>query len=150
MNVILTLIYVTTLGTKPRYGRGRSVVHTLHAHLVFTPKYRRGPFTDEILRRCEEVMRDVCTDFGAELREFNGERDHVHLLVHYPPKVAISRLVGSLKGVSARRLRQEFPGHIRTYLWGDHFWSPSYFAASCGGAPLAVIKEYIENQKRPG
>ncbi|MET7355241.1 transposase, partial [Streptomyces mirabilis] len=53
-------------------------------------------------------------------------------------------------GVSARRLRQEFPGHIRTYLWGDHFWSPSYFAASCGGAPLAVIKEYIENQKRPG
>ncbi|MET8291710.1 IS200/IS605 family transposase [Streptomyces sp. NPDC005132] len=60
------------------------------------------------------------------------------------------QLVGSLKGVSARRLRQEFPGHIRTYLWGEHFWSPSYFAASCGGAPLAVIKEYIENQKRPG
>ncbi|KAB1142484.1 IS200/IS605 family transposase [Streptomyces luteolifulvus] len=88
-------------------------------------------------------MRDVCTDFGAELREFNGERDHVHLLVHYPPKVAIS-------GVSAQRLRQEFPGHIRKYLWGDHFWSPSHFAASCGGAPLAVIKENIENQKRPG
>jgi putative transposase len=130
-------------------SHGRTRV-SLHAHLVFTPRYRRGPFTDEILRRCEEVMRDVCTDFGAELREFNGERDHVHLLVHYPPKVAISRLVGSLKGVSARRLRQEFPGHIRKYLWGDHFWSPSYFAASCGDAPLAVIKEYIENQKRPG
>ncbi|MGX1364915.1 putative transposase [Streptomyces canus] len=128
----------------PDIRRGRSVVYTLHAHLVFTPKYRRGPFTDEILLRCEEVMRDVCTDFGAELREFNGERDHVHLLVHYPPKVAIS-----LKGVSARRLRQEFPGHIRKYLWGEHFWSPSYFAASCGGAPLAVIKEYIETQKRP-
>jgi putative transposase len=95
-------------------------------------------------------MRDVCTDVGAELREFNGELDHVHLLVHYPPKIAISRLVGSLKGVSARRLRQEFPGHIRTYLRGDHFWSPSSFAASCGGAPLAIIKEYIENQKRPG
>jgi putative transposase len=118
--------------------------------LVFTPKYRRGPFTGEILTRCEAVMRDVCTDFGAELREFNGETDHVHLLVHYPPKVALSRLVGSLKGVSARRLRQEFPGHIRKYLWGEHFWSPSYFAASCGGAPLAVVKEYIENQKRPG
>jgi putative transposase len=57
--------------------------------------------------------------------------------------------VGSLKGVSARRLRQEFPGHIRKYLWGAHFWSPSYFAASCGGAPLSIIKEYIENQKRP-
>ncbi|MER6677325.1 IS200/IS605 family transposase [Streptomyces sp. NPDC000983] len=136
--------------SNPSIRRGNSVVCTLHAHLVFTPKYRRGPSTDEILRHCEEVTRDVCTDFGAQLREFNGERDHVHLLVHYPPKVAISRLVGSLKGASARRLRQEFPGHIRTYLWGEHFWSPSYFAASCTGAPLAVIKKYIENQKRPG
>ena len=130
--------------------RGRTVACSLHAHLIFTPKYRRGPFTGEILARCEEIMREVCADFGAELREFNGEADHVHLLVHYPPKVALSRLVGSLKGVSARRLRQEFPGHIRTYLRGEHFWSPSYFAASCGGAPLAIIKEYIEQQKRPG
>ncbi|WP_079077376.1 IS200/IS605 family transposase [Streptomyces sp. Root369] len=134
----------------PGICRGCSVVCTLHVHLVFTPKYRRGPFTDKILRRCEEVMRDVCTDFGAELREFNGERDHVHLLVHYPPKVAIPRLVGSFMGVSARRLRQEFPCHIRKYVWGEHFWSPSYITASCGGAPLAGIKEHIENQKRPG
>src|ERR1035438_7352211 len=126
--------------------RGRTVVYSLHAHLVFTPKYRRGPFTGEILARCEEIMRDVCADFGAELREFNGETGHVHLLIHYPPRVALSRLVGSLKGVSARRLRQEFPGHIRKYLWGEHFWSPSYFAASCGGAPLAIIKEYIEHR----
>ena len=80
---------------------------------------------------------------------YNGERDHVHLLVLYPPKIAISRLVGSLKRVSACRLRQEFPGHIRKDLRGDHFWPPCYFAASCGGAPLAIIKEYIENQKRP-
>jgi putative transposase len=92
--------------------------------LVFTPKYRRGVFNDDLLTRCEEIMRDICTDFGGELREFNGERDHVHLLVHYPPEVALSRLVGSLKGVSARRLRQEFPDHIRRYLWGDHFWPP--------------------------
>lgn len=94
-------------------------------------------------------MRSVCADFETELVEFNGELDHVHLLVHYPPKVAISKLVGSLKGVSARRLRQEYPDHIRTHLWGAHFWSPSYFAASCGGAPSSVVKEYIEQQKRP-
>ncbi|MEV6013651.1 IS200/IS605 family transposase [Streptomyces sp. NPDC051976] len=133
----------------PNIHRGRTVVYTLHAHLVFTPKYRRGPFTDEILTLCEEIMRAVCADFETELVEFNGEHDHVHLLVYYPPKVAISRLVGSLKGVSARRLHQEFPGHIRKYLWGAHFWSPSYFAASCGGAPLSIIKEYIEQQKHP-
>lgn len=133
----------------PDIRRGRSVVYSLHAHLVFTPKYRRGVFTDELLRRCEEIMIEVCDSFGAQLVEFNGEHDHVHLLVHYPPKVALSVLVNSLKGVSARLLRKEFPGRIRKYLWGGHFWSPSYFAASCGGAPLSIIKEYIENQKRP-
>jgi putative transposase len=118
--------------------------------LVFIPKYRRGVFTDEILRRCADIMIEVCDSFGAELVEFNGEEDHVHLLVHYPPKVALSTLVNSLKGVSARLLRKEYPAHVRTYLWGGHFWSPSYFAASCGGAPLSIIKEYIENQKCPG
>ena len=66
-------------------------------------------------------MRATCTDFETELVEFNGETDHVHLLMHYPPKAALSRLVGSLKDVSARRPRQEFPDHIRKYLWGDHF-----------------------------
>jgi putative transposase len=94
-------------------------------------------------------MRAVCADFETELVEFNGERDHVHLLVHHPPKVSISKLVGALKGVSARRLRQQYPDHIRNYLSGAHFWSPSYFAASCGGAPLSVINDYIEQQKSP-
>lgn len=136
--------------SNPDIRRGRSVVHTLHAHLVFVPKDRRSVFTDEILTRCEEIMREVCAKANAELREFNGERDHVHLLVHYPPQVKLSALVGSLKGVSAHYLRKEHADHIRKYLRGEHFWSPSYFAASAGGAPLAVVKEYIENQKRPG
>jgi putative transposase len=134
----------------PDVRRGRSVVCNLHVHLVFTTKYRRGALTDPILTRCRQIMADVCADFGAVLREFNGEDDHVHLLVHYPPTVALSKLVNSLKGVSSRHLRREFAGHLRRYLWGDHLWSPSYFAGSCGGAPLAVVKEYIENQKRPG
>jgi hypothetical protein len=75
--------------------------------------------------RCEEIMAAVCADFGAELRDFNGEDDHVHLLVHYPPSVAVSKLVNSLKGVSSRYLRQEHGTHLRRYLWGDHLWSPS-------------------------
>jgi putative transposase len=94
-------------------------------------------------------MRDVCTGFGAELRVFNGETDHVHLLVHYPPGVALSRLVNSLKGVSSHYLRTEFADHVRHYLWGNHFWSPSYLAASCGGAPAEIVKQYIANQKGP-
>ena len=126
----------------PGLRRGRTVVYTLHAHLACTPKYRRGPFTDEILVRCEEVVPSRPSS--------RARRDPAHLLVHYPPKAALSRLAGSLKGVSARRLRQEFASPIRKYLWGDHFRSPSYFAASAGGTPLKVIKEYIENQKHPG
>jgi putative transposase len=133
----------------PDVRRGRSVIYHLHVHLVFVTEYRRGAFTDEILTRCEQIMRDVCAGLGAELREFNGETDHVHLLVRYPPSLALSTLVNSLKGVSSRRLRQEFFTHIRRYLWGNHFWSPSYFAGSCGGAPLSIVKEYIEQQKRP-
>lgn len=133
----------------PDIRRGRSVVCTLYAHLVFVPKYRRGVFTDEILTRCEEIMRGVCAKANAELREFNGERDHVHLLIRYPPQVKLSALVGSLKGVSAHYLRKEYADHIPKYLWGDHFWSPSYLAASAGGAPLSDIKEYIEQQKPP-
>jgi putative transposase len=84
-------------------------------------------------------MRDVCIGANAKWREFNGETDHVHLLVHYPPSLAPSVLVNQLKGVSSRLLRQHYPAEIRKYLWGKYFWSPSYFAASRGGAPLTVI-----------
>jgi putative transposase len=79
----------------PDVRRGRSVIYDLHAHLVFVTKSRRGAFTDEMLSRCEQVMREVCEGFGAQLREFTGDTDHVHLLVHYPPHVALSRLVNT-------------------------------------------------------
>ncbi|MFF9457464.1 IS200/IS605 family transposase [Streptomyces flaveolus] len=131
------------------YRRGRHVVSAMHVHLVFVTKYRRGVFNDEMLTCCEEIMRKVCEDFEAELKEFNGERDHVHLLVHYPPKVAVSKLVNSLKGVFARRIRQEFTGRINRAIMQGHLWSPSYFSASCGGAPLAIVRQYIEQQQRP-
>lgn len=133
----------------PDVRTGRHVVYNLHAHLVFVTKYRRGALTADLLARCEEIMREVCADFEVELREFNGEQDHVHLLVHYPPKIALSKLVNSLKGVSSRLLRQEYAPHIRKHLWGGHFWSGSYFAASVGGAPLTALKQYIEQQQRP-
>lgn len=102
-----------------------------------------------MLVRCEQIMREVCADFEVELREFNGADDHVHLLVHYPPKVALSKLVNSLKGVSARMLRKEFDTHVRKHLWSERFWSGSYFAGSVGGAPLTVVTQYIEQQNRP-
>ena len=94
------------------------------------------------------IFVDVCRDFDANLIEFDGEDNHVHLLVNYPPKVAVSKLVNSLKGVSSRLLKKQHTELHRSY-WKGVLWSPSYFAGSCGGAPIAIIKQYIEQQKTP-
>ncbi|MGW2651116.1 IS200/IS605 family transposase [Streptomyces sp. NPDC001393] len=128
---------------------GRHCVFLMHAHLVFVTKYRHHVFTDRHLTRMEEIMRAVCEDFETKLTEFNGESNHVHLLVNFPPKVAVSKLVNSLKGVSSRRMRQEFPDLVQHYYRANKLWSGSYFAGSVGGAPLAIMRRYIENQNRP-
>jgi putative transposase len=129
--------------------RGRTCVFALHVHLVFVAKYRKHVFTKLILSEMKEIFHDVCKDFEAILVEFEGEKDHVHLLVNYPPKVAVSRLVNSLKGVSSRLLRKRGHPSIVKHLWGKSLWSPSYFAGSCGGAPISVIRQYIEQQHTP-
>ncbi len=121
----------------------------MHVHLVFVTKYRREVFTREILEALHVIFAQTCLDFEAELIEFDGEDDHVHLLVNYPPKVSVSNLVNSLKGVSSRMVRKENYPSIQKKLWGNALWSPSYFAGSCGGAPIAVIRQYIEQQQTP-
>ena len=128
---------------------GRHCFFLLHAHLVFVTKYRHRVFGDRHLARMEEIMRAVCEDFEVELVEFNGEANYVHLLVNFPPKIALSRLVNSLKGVSSRRLRQEFPDLVRHYWRAQRLWSGSYFAGSLGGAPVSVLRQYIETQEHP-
>ena len=107
---------------------------------------RRSVFTKAVLEDLKEIFASVCQDFEAELVEFDGEKDHVHLLINYPPKVSISRLVNSLKGVSFGKKRYAC---IQDKLCAGALWSPSYFAASCGGAPISIIKQYIEQQDTP-
>ena len=128
--------------------RGRSCVFALHVHLVFVAKYRRHVFDGAAIEELRDIFTKVCADFDAELRACDGEDDHVHLLIEYPPKVAISTLVNSLKGVSSRLLRQRRPDIARRY-WKGVLWSPSYFAASCGGAPLSIVRQYVEQQRTP-
>lgn len=130
------------------FRTGRHCVFNLHVHLVFVTKYRHKVFTKVILERARDIFSHVCRDFEAELIECDGECDHVHLLVHYPPKVALSKLVNSLKGVSSRYLRREFPQLEKHYYKGV-LWSPSYFAGSCGGAPIDIVRQYIEGQASP-
>ena len=127
---------------------GRHCVFQMHVHLVFVTKYRHRIFDEDAIRRLRVMFEKVCVDFESQLVEINGETDHVHLLIHYPPKHCVSALVNSLKGVSSRMLRLERPDIQRRY-WKGVLWSPSYFAASCGGAPISILREYIENQKLP-
>lgn len=127
---------------------GRHCVFNLKVHLVFLPKYRRNVFTPRVLDYLKTIFNSVCSDFECNLVEFNGEDDHVHLLIDFPPKVTISKLVNSLKGVSSRLVRRQNFKEVESKLWGNHFWSSSYYAGSCGGVTIECIKKYIENQDR--
>jgi putative transposase len=117
--------------------------------LVFVAKYRRNIFTKKVLKDLENIFENVCNNFEAKLIEVNGEFDHVHLLVNYPPKVCLAKLVNSLKGVSSRMIKQKQYPSVKKALWGKKLWSSSYFAASCGGAPLEIIEKYIKDQASP-
>jgi putative transposase len=123
----------------------RHVVFSLHLHLVFVTKYRKKVFSDLMIERLKYHFQRICDDFGCRLIESNGEKDHVHLLIEPLPHTTPSKLVNSLKGVSSRILRKEFP-ELERFFWKGGLWSPSYFIASCGGAPLSMVREYIENQ----
>ena len=127
---------------------GRHCVFKMHVHLVFVAKYRRKVFDGDAVQRLRAIFGKVCAGFEAHLIEMDGEDDHVHLLVEYPPKLAVSALVNSLKGVSSRLLRKERPDIANRY-WKGVLWSPSYFASSCGGAPISIIRQYIEQQQTP-
>jgi putative transposase len=129
------------------FRTGRHCVFALHVHLVFVTKYRRRVFTEGAHETLRKLFTTICADFEASLVESNREDDHVHLLVDYPPKVALSKLVNSLKGVSSRRLRQFHPEIAERYYHGV-LWSHSYLAASCGGAPLSIIRQYVEDQRK--
>ena len=132
-----------------KYRTGRHVVYDLNAHVVLVTKYRRGVITDRVREHLISTTREVCRRFEVELVEADGEDDHLHLLINYPPKVSLSTLIGSIKGKTAFHLRRESFPEVTAGLWGDHFWSPSYFVTSNGGAPLEKVAAYVRDQREP-
>lgn len=128
---------------------GRSCVYMNYLHLVLVTKYRQGAITDKMLTRMEELIKETCEQMDSELLEFNGESDHVHIMVSVNPKYSVANFVGKIKGKTSYFMRKEFWKEIKGKLWGNNFWSPSYCVVSCGGAPLEIVQKYIENQKRP-
>lgn len=120
-------------------------VFLLHYHLILVVKYRRQVFTDEISERAKEIFSYIAPSYKIELVEWNHDKDHVHILFKGQPKTEMSKFINAYKSASSRLLKKEFP-IIRPKLWKEMFWSQSFCLLSSGGAPIEVIKEYIENQ----
>ena len=126
------------------YRRERHSVTDIKIHLICVTKYRQPVFNDDGLKLIEQSFRDVAAKMDFEVLEFNGEANHVHVLLEYPPKLSISQIANALKGVSSRRYGQA--GYKKPHK--EALWSPSYFAVSVGGAPIEVLKQYIKDQSR--
>lgn len=124
----------------------RHCVYKIQFHLVVVTKYRRKCITHEMLVRLKEIFERTLSKWECLLIECNGEADHVHLLIEVNPKVQPSKLVNNLKTVSSRLIRKEFSEKLARVYTKPVFWSRSYCLISCGGAPISVLKQYIEQQ----
>jgi putative transposase len=124
----------------------RHSVSDLKIHWVCVSKYRKAVFTSESLELIEKSFKEVAKKMDFQILELNGESDPIHVLIEYPPKLSISQIVNTLKGVSSRRYGQA--GYPKPY-GKDALWSPSYFVSSVGGAPIETLKQYIRAQEKP-
>ena len=130
--------------------KGSHSIFSVRLHFVFVTHYRRKALNATMLDRLKEMVKQVSEKMGCELIEFNGETDHIHILLDFHPKNSIASVVGSLKSSTARMLKKEFPQEVQKHYWGKvSFWSNSYYVASCGGAPIDVLKKYIQSQESP-
>ena len=124
-------------------------VYKLTYHLVLVTKYRKKCLSNEMLNRLEEIVKKNCTDWEIDLIEFNGEADHVHILLDMHPNIMPSKFINNLKTVSSRLIRKEFEEELKPYYWKPVLWTRAYCLLTTGGATIDVIREYIQNQERP-
>mgnify|MGYP000529205457 CR=1 FL=1 len=132
---------MTTLFRKERHS-----VTDLKIHLVCVTKYHQFVLTAESLAVIENSFREVAVKMDFQVLEFNGEANHIYALIEFPPKLSVSQIVNALKGVSSRRYGQA--GYKKPF-GKDALWSPSYYSSSVGGAPIEVLKRYIQDQEKP-
>ena len=124
-------------------------VYKLTYHLVLVTKYRKKCLSNEMLNRLEEIVKKNCADWEIDLLEFNGEADHIHLLLEMHPNIMPSKFINNIKTVSSRLIRKEFDAELKQYYWKPVLWTRAYCLLTTGGATIDVIREYIQNQERP-
>lgn len=131
------------------FNRKRHCTYLINCHLIFVVKYRQPVINEEmgeyLLRETERLLGP----WNAQLLEGNTDKDHMHLLVSIDPQYQISDMVGSIKGVLSRLVRRDFKDHLSGFLWGDSFWTDSYYIASVGNASDETIRKYIQDQGKP-
>ena len=142
MKYIARVLYTPNMERK--FKSNANLVYSCKYHVIWCPKYRRSVLIHGVDVRLKEILQQVCVEFNAELIELEVMPDHCHVLVEVDPQFGITKLVRYMKGRSSRLLRQEFPW-LKKRL--PTLWTNSYFVSTVGGAPLAAIKQYIENQK---
>lgn len=120
-------------------------VFSLNYHLVLVVKYRRNVINDIISNRAKEIFDYISARYNITLLEWNHDKDHIHILFKAHPNSELSKFINAYKSASSRLLKKEFP-EIKQFLWKDKFWSQSFCLISVGGAPLSVLKQYIESQ----
>jgi putative transposase len=132
------------------YHKGFRSVYKLTAHVVLVTKYRKKAISEKVLLRLKEIFTDTLIKWECNLVEFNGESDHIHLLIDYKPDISLSKLIANLKTVTSRLIRRDFPELASKYFYNKpYFWTGAYFVASCGGVTVTQLKKYVENQKSP-
>lgn len=132
-----------------KYRTGRHVVFSLQAHVVLVTKYRRGAISNRVREEIINAANDVAKRYEFKILDIDGEDDHIHLIVDYPPKLSLSKLVMVLKANTAKKVREQRFEEVESVLWGNHFWSPSYFVSSTGGASLEKVRRYVQEQRKP-
>lgn len=124
-------------------------VFLLHYHLILVVKYRRKVINDSISDRLKEIFEYIQSNYNITLKEWNHDKDHIHILMKTHPNTEISKFLNAYKSASSRLIKKEFPS-IRQQLWKEYFWSKSYCLLTTGEVPIEVIKKYIENQGEKG
>ena len=130
---------------KYEFESGGHSVFLLSYHLIWCVKYRRSVLTTEIGDRLKEILTKLINEAGCKVIAIETQVDHIHIVLGAKPIHQLSKLINSFKCVSARKLFQEYPT-LKNRLWKGHLWSPSYFAVTVGGAPVEIIKQYVETQ----
>lgn len=120
-------------------------VFLLHYHLILVTKYRRKVITPSVNIRLKEMFVQLSKSYNITLEDWGSEKDHVHILFKGQPNTELSKFINAYKSASSRIIKKEFP-EIRQQLWKEMFWSRSYCLISTGGAPIEILKKYIESQ----